>query len=217
MDNDDQQASSLHPASGVGVLSAARRGLSSELSYVVHDPALTSGRIFQQIDGHRSIRDCLAQAGLSLEELANVGAHRFFGTLWRGIRAVCGPASSGRQPANRFRKRGRNPQSVYAATGQEKVTLPNGKLDGLVASVAFSSDGQRIVFAGGNESDGTVQVWDATTGQRLVLRGHRLLTKTAFCSDCRHVVSAAMTDNLSQIRVWNDGQPTEDIEDPSDR
>jgi SAM-dependent methyltransferase len=40
--------------------------------------------VFRQIDGNRTVRACLAEAGLSVEDPANgVGARHLFGTLWR--------------------------------------------------------------------------------------------------------------------------------------
>ena len=42
---------------------------------------------------------------------------------------------------------------------------------GIVADLSFNPQGDRLVSAGFN--DGTVRVWDAQTGDRLlVLRGH---------------------------------------------
>ncbi|KIN99085.1 hypothetical protein M404DRAFT_155993, partial [Pisolithus tinctorius Marx 270] len=68
---------------------------------------------------------------------------------------------------------------------------------GVVASVAFSPDGSRIVS--GSE-DNTVRVWDAKTVQ-LVLQGHtEEVTSVAFSPDGNRIASSSW-DNT--VRVWD--------------
>ena len=55
-----------------------------------------------------------------------------------------------------------------AATGRKRLTLKGHA--GIVRSVAFSPDGQRLASAGRRS---TVKVWDAATGQEIcTLKGH---------------------------------------------
>ncbi|XRB14264.1 EF-hand domain-containing protein [Pseudoscourfieldia marina] len=70
---------------------------------------------------------------------------------------------------------------------------------GVVTSASYSADGTRIVSA---SEDGTVRVWDATTGACLsVLEGHSDAVKSAsYSSDGTRIVSASR-DNT--VRVWD--------------
>ena len=68
-----------------------------------------------------------------------------------------------------------------------------------VMSVAFSTDGTRIVSG---SSDSSVRVWDALTGAQLkVLNGHTdNVWSVAFSTDGTHIVSGS-GDN--SVRVWD--------------
>jgi WD40 repeat protein len=84
-----------------------------------------------------------------------------------------------------------------ASTGKELKTL-NGHI-AYVTSVAFSSDGTRIVSG---SYDWSVRVWNASTGKELMtLSGHtHYVTSVAFSSDGTHIVSGS--DDQS-VRVWD--------------
>ena len=77
----------------------------------------------------------------------------------------------------------------------EELNLLKGHTD-WVKSVAFSSDGSRIVSG---SDDKSVRVWDALTGQELnVLKGHTdWVNSVAFSSDERR-----SSDNNS-LQVWD--------------
>ncbi|KAG9075225.1 hypothetical protein FRC06_010215, partial [Ceratobasidium sp. 370] len=69
-----------------------------------------------------------------------------------------------------------------------------------VRSVAFSSDGRRIISGFDDE---TVRIWDAQTGAALLdpLRGHSgSVTSVAFSSDGRRIVSGSYDKT---VRIWD--------------
>src|SRR5262249_17283761 len=77
---------------------------------------------------------------------------------------------------------------------------------GGVTSVAFSPDGRRLV-SGGGLGDGSVRVWDVTTGQEVPrispLEGRvPLINSVAFRPDGIWAPSASGFDNAA-VRVWN--------------
>jgi WD40 repeat protein/serine/threonine protein kinase len=84
-----------------------------------------------------------------------------------------------------------------AATGQELRTLP--RHTGHVLSVAFSSDGRRIVSG---SRDGTVKVWDAATGEeQLSVRGHTEgISSVALSGDGKRIVSGSRDKT---VNVWD--------------
>ena len=65
--------------------------------------------------------------------------------------------------------------------------------------MAFSPDGRRIVSA---SSDGTGEVWDATTGQEtLTLKGHTgRVHSVAFSPDGRRIVSCS---HDKTVKIWD--------------
>lgn len=68
-----------------------------------------------------------------------------------------------------------------------------------VSSIAFSSDGLRMVSA---SRDGTVRVWDATTGDLLFIFADDIfgVNSAAFSPDGLHIVS---TSRDATVRVWD--------------
>ena len=88
-----------------------------------------------------------------------------------------------------------------AKTGALRFTLRH---DDMVASVAFSADGQRLVTA---SYDGSVGVWDAATGGRLMaLTGRsedgRIRYRKAVFVPARDLI-AAVHSNGALVDVWN--------------
>jgi WD40 repeat protein/tRNA A-37 threonylcarbamoyl transferase component Bud32 len=73
-----------------------------------------------------------------------------------------------------------------------------GHTDG-VRGVSFSPDGKRLASA---SDDGTIRVWDATTGQQLLtLKGHGdKTTCVAFNFDGQYLASAGWDET---VRIWN--------------
>jgi WD40 repeat protein/serine/threonine protein kinase len=71
---------------------------------------------------------------------------------------------------------------------------------GGIMDLAFSPDGTRLASA---SIDGTVKVWDATTGQEaLTLRGHSSeVPSVAFSPDGRRLASAGFQDQ--KVKVWD--------------
>ncbi|GHV03158.1 hypothetical protein FACS189485_05560 [Spirochaetia bacterium] len=72
-------------------------------------------------------------------------------------------------------------------------------LDGAIYSVAYSSDGSRIVSCG---SDGEIRIWDAASGRNIrTLYGHiGSAESAAFSPDGRYIVSGGQD---TTIRIWD--------------
>jgi WD40 repeat protein len=100
------------------------------------------------------------------------------------------------------------PTAILALSTALQVSRVRGHFsahDANVRSVAFSSDGTRIVTASG---DGTARVWDPRSGNELlVLRGHNGgLGQAVFSPDGSRVLTASRD---ATARVWDasNGQP----------
>ena len=89
--------------------------------------------------------------------------------------------------------------TLAAVVWQSEWRLGFRASDQVLTSVAFSSDGTRIVTA---SSDGIVRLWDANTAMEVaVLRGHEgPVWSAAFSSDGTWILTAA---NDETARVWD--------------
>jgi WD40 repeat protein len=74
-----------------------------------------------------------------------------------------------------------------------------------VRPASYSAAGRRIVSAG---ADGTVRVWDATSGRAIgePLRGHQGVVRSAsYSADGRRIVSAGEDGTVRQwLPAWSD-------------
>jgi hypothetical protein len=86
-------------------------------------------------------------------------------------------------------------------TGEEVLVLRGHS--GIVQTIAFSPDGQRIISGG---IDAEVRVWDAVTGDHLLaLHGHtQPVLAVAFSPDGLSIVSGGFDQAL---RLWETGPP----------
>ncbi|MBT6157208.1 MAG: protein kinase [Planctomycetaceae bacterium] len=95
------------------------------------------------------------------------------------------------------------PSTVASAPVQpqiiSKATQTLRGHSGTVSSVAFNSDGNRIVSG---SDDYTLKVWNTATGQQMLwLKGHtRSVTSVAFSPDGRRIVSG---DWNKSLKVWD--------------
>ena len=86
---------------------------------------------------------------------------------------------------------------ITTLTDHETFALPEG------ASVTFSPDGTRLAAASGSATVGnSIQVWDATTGQELlILAGHTgWVMGIAFSPDGKSLVSTSLD---GRVKVWS--------------
>src|SRR5262249_28879909 len=95
-----------------------------------------------------------------------------------------------------------------ATTGKVKFTLTGHTAS--VRRIAFSLDGKRL--ASGDE-EGTVKVWDVTTGQETItVKPKVCVDRLAFSPDGRRLVSGGMDG--SSLRIWGAG-PAQTFEEMS--
>ncbi|KIJ40581.1 hypothetical protein M422DRAFT_173569, partial [Sphaerobolus stellatus SS14] len=89
---------------------------------------------------------------------------------------------------------------IWNADTGELITGPLEGHSAPVTSVAFSSDGQRIVSG---SHDNTIRIWNADTGELITgsLEGHSdWVTSVTFSSDGQRIVSGSYDQT---IRIWN--------------
>jgi WD40 repeat protein len=81
---------------------------------------------------------------------------------------------------------------------QQVLTLRKPGVD----VMAYSPDGRHLA---GGSGDGTVQVWDATTGRELhVYQGHsRFISGVAFSADGRRLAVTSRVNAQGEIKVWD--------------
>jgi WD40 repeat protein len=88
---------------------------------------------------------------------------------------------------------------LFAKEGRERIYL----------SVAFSSDGQRVVVPARPRNPTTTDgkdetlafIWDASSGRELLqLRGHQYILRAAYSSDDRRILTG---DEDDTVRVWD--------------
>ncbi|NJM28394.1 MAG: WD40 repeat domain-containing protein [Pseudanabaena sp. RU_4_16] len=88
---------------------------------------------------------------------------------------------------------------IWDAKTGEPIGKPLTGHDGLVTSVAFSPNGERIVSG---SDDKTVWIWDANTGLQIrnPLKGHgAAVTSVAFSKDGERIVSGSRDQT---VRIW---------------
>ena len=86
---------------------------------------------------------------------------------------------------------------IWDAVNSEIVTIITGK--GTADVAVYSLDGDRIF---GGSSDGTIRIWEADTGKRLMeLSGHTANVNCIACfPDRKHIISGS-SDNT--LRIWD--------------
>jgi len=95
------------------------------------------------------------------------------------------------------------------ATGRELLSLtePSARPGETFMAVAFSRDGERVVWSFGGLEDGAcdVKVHEVGTGRPvLTLRGHAgPVEQIAFSPDGRRVVTTGTTSRTSEVKLWD--------------
>ena len=154
--------------------------------------------------------DAVGQCGNSYLELASdIGEAANFATYFTGspaaestphlyISALATWSQNTRVSQNWKTQFTHIPVFTYSR-GSINLPLMTVSTEGQIFAVAFSSDGMQIVSG---SDDGSVQVWDASTGIKLMeLRGHTsIVTSVMFSSDSTCIVSGS-DDN--SVRLWD--------------
>ncbi len=165
-----------------------------------------TGRLARTLTGHTARLDTVA---LSADGKRLVSACRDMVRLWdadsgqlvRTLPGATGPAAISADGKRVMCLSKDRTLTVWdSATGQIVLSL-QGRYPELVASMALSADGKRIISSSG----ATVKVWDASTGLELLTLWHSgTIRSVALSADGERIVSGGgELQQPGELRVWD--------------